>query len=230
MKRIGIYTISALVTLSATTSCSYREYSAIATGSSLGAIFGSSLGGLMGGPRGSDKGTLAGMVIGAAAGAAVVGQQQKQRTATPQTDDSGDGYDLRGGDVQYGSYNSPTYRERTSAHTDLEYLEVANVKFLDSNNNECLDADESAFIVMDIYNRADHEVYNVTPIITCANSRVLISPATTVSHIASGRGVRYKAALRAPRRLPDGQLAFKVSFGSGKARITAREFTINTRR
>lgn len=45
------------------TACSYNQYGAVATGSSLGGMFGSSIGGLMGGPRGADIGTLAGMVI-----------------------------------------------------------------------------------------------------------------------------------------------------------------------
>ena len=37
------------------TACSYNQYGAVATGSSLGGMFGSSIGGLMGGPRGADR-------------------------------------------------------------------------------------------------------------------------------------------------------------------------------
>lgn len=227
MKRISIPLLAVMVMLS-TTSCSYREYNAIATGSSLGAILGSSIGGLMGGPRGADKGTLAGMAIGAAAGAAVVNQNRAERSAERAADDA---YDYRSsGDVEYGSYNSPSYHEPVSAHSDLEYLEVTNVKFLDSNNNQCLDPEESAFIVMDIYNRADRAVYNVTPIVRCSDKRVLLSPATTVTQISSGRGIRYKVQVKAPRRLRFDVLTFSVSFSSGKARVNARDFSIRAAR
>lgn len=49
-------------------SCSYNQFGAVATGSSLGGMLGSSIGGLMGGPRGADCDTIAGMVIGGAVG------------------------------------------------------------------------------------------------------------------------------------------------------------------
>ena len=234
MKSYSIKALALLLLLSSTsTSCSYREYSAITSGSSLGAIFGSSIGGLIGGPRGSDKGTLAGMVIGAAAGAAVVNQskQKAERQARAADADYDDAYAAQrgnGADVQYGTYNTPSPANRMAAHSDLCFLEVTHVHFLDSNNNQCLDPDESAFIEFDLYNRADHTLYNVTPLITCTNKRVLVSPAATVASIASGRGIRYKAAIRAPHRLRAGNLGFTVSFGAGKSRITARQFTIQT--
>lgn len=236
MKSYPIKALALLLLLSSTsTSCSYREYSAITSGSSLGAIFGSSIGGLIGGPRGSDKGTLAGMVIGAAAGAAVVNQSKQKAERQARSADADADYDNayaaqrgNGADVQYGTYNTPSPANRMAAHSDLCFLEVTHVHFLDSNNNQCLDPDESAFIEFDLYNRADHTLYNVTPLITCTNKRVLVSPAATVASIASGRGIRYKAAIRAPHRLRAGNLGFTVSFGAGKSRITARQFTIQT--
>lgn len=236
MKSYPIKALALLLLLSSTsTSCSYREYSAITSGSSLGAIFGSSIGGLIGGPRGSDKGTLAGMVIGAAAGAAVVNQSKQKAERQARSADADADYDDayaaqrgNGADVQYGTYNTPSPANRMAAHSDLCFLEVTHVHFLDSNNNQCLDPDESAFIEFDLYNRADHTLYNVTPLITCTNKRVLVSPAATVASIASGRGIRYKTAIRAPHRLRAGNLGFTVSFGAGKSRITARQFTIQT--
>ena len=228
MKRYLIPSLALLVVLSSTTSCSYNQYGAITSGASLGAVFGSSIGGLMGGPRGSDKGTLAGVLIGAAAGAAVSSQIEKGRQADVRQDE--DGYATRqdNQDVEYGTYNSPGYRRHAAARTDLEYLEVTQVRFLDANNNQCLDSDESAFVEFDIYNRADHAIYNVSPQLRCNSRKVLISPAAIIESVPSGRGVRYKAAIRAPRRLPSAPLQFTVSFGTGKESIVAREFSIRT--
>lgn len=182
----------------------------------------------MGGPRGSDKGTLAGVLIGAAAGAAVSSQIEKGRQADARQDE--DGYATRqdNQDVEYGTYNSPGYRRHAAARTDLEYLEVTQVRFLDANNNQRLDSDESAFVEFDIYNRADHAIYNVSPQLRCNSRKVLISPAAIIESVPSGRGVRYKAAIRAPRRLPSAPLQFTVSFGTGKESIVAREFSIRT--
>ena len=77
MQKRFILLLSAALTLS---SCSsYRQFNAVATGSSLGGMFGSSIGGLMGGPRGADTGTLAGMVIGGAIGAAAAAPRSEQK-------------------------------------------------------------------------------------------------------------------------------------------------------
>lgn len=228
MKRYLIPSLALLVVLSSATSCSYNQYGAITSGASLGAVFGSSIGGLMGGPRGSDKGTLAGVLIGAAAGAAVSSQIEKGRQADTPQDEGGYAarHDCQA--VEYGTYNSPSYHRHASARTDLEYLEVTQVRFLDANNNQRLDADEAAFVEFDIYNRADHALYNVSPQLRCSNRKVLISPAAIIETVPSGRGVRYKAAIRAPRRLSAAPLQFTMSFGTGRESIVAREFSIRT--
>ena len=69
------------------TSCSYNQYGAVATGSSLGGMFGSSIGGLMGGPRGADKGTVMGMVIGGAIGAAATAPRNHNNRTDKKTKD-----------------------------------------------------------------------------------------------------------------------------------------------
>lgn len=223
--------IAALVLSGALTSCSYNQFGAIASGSSLGGMFGSSIGGLMGGPRGSDKGTLAGMVIGGVAGAVVTSQQNKK--STPDTPPVDDDMTYRPSQrranhnepVEYGTYSSPTY-PRSSARTELEYIEVTGIKFLDANNNHCLDPNESAFVQMDIYNRGDKTLYNVAPQINCSNNKVLISSAAIIEKITPGNGVRYKAAVRAPRRLRDKELTFSVNFGTGRQAVQAKTFRI----
>lgn len=219
----------AAATLLTQTSCSYREFSAITTGSSLGGLFGSSIGGLMGGPRGSDKGTIAGMVIGGAVGAAVTSASKSSSKTTANDQSRYEAADRHAayGDVEYGTYNSPSYGGRsTTSRTELGDIEVTNIRFLDANNNQRLDPDESAFIEMDLYNRSSSTVYNVTPQVKCSNGRVVFSSPATIASIASGQGMRYKTALRAPRHLSNGQLTFTVAFGSGKQSVTARTFTV----
>lgn len=192
-------------------------------------MFGSSIGGLMGGPRGSDKGTLAGMVIGGVVGAAVTAPRNNKTDQSASTTDYDDVdvYNRRGGDdVQYGTYNNPRYQSPAAATSDLEYIEVCNLHFLDSNNNQKLDREEDAFVVMDIYNRGDRTLYNVTPRITCDSKRVLISPAASIGSLAPGQGVRYKAAVKSTRRMNGGTLLFTIGFGSGKQAVTAKQFKI----
>lgn len=209
-------------------SCSYQQFGAVATGSSLGGMFGSSIGGLMSGPRGSNKGTLAGMVIGGVVGAAVTSQQNKtNNTATSNEYDEIDTYNRHENEeVQYGTYNNPRYQSPAAVMSDLEYIEVANLHFLDANNNQCLDRNEESFIVMDIYNRGNRTLYNLTPYITCNNKRVIISSPASIGNLALGQGVRYKAAVKCVRRLSDKILLFTVGFGSGSQAVTSKTFKI----
>lgn len=207
-------------------SCSYRQFNAVATGSSVGGMLGSSIGGLAGGPRGYDTGTLAGMVIGGAIGAAVTAP--KQNESDSRTSTAGDVYETE--EVRYGTYRSPKYTAPAATRVDLSELEICNVHFLDVNNNARLDLDEEACIVMDIYNRGNRTLYNVTPTITCSSRRVCISPAATVNSLQPGQGIRYRASVKATRRVKDEAVLFYVNFGSGKQTVKAKTFKILTGR
>lgn len=207
-------------------SCSYRQFNAVATGSSVGGMLGSSIGGLAGGPRGYDTGTLAGMVIGGAIGAAVTAPKQNESDSRTSTAD--DVYETE--EVHYGTYRSPKYTSPAATRVDLSELEICNVHFLDANNNARLDQDEEACIVMDIYNRGNRTLYNVTPAITCSSRRVSISPAATVNSLQPGQGIRYRASVKANRRLKEEAVLFYVNFGSGKQTVKAKTFKILTGR
>lgn len=223
------------------TSCSYRQFGAVATGSSLGGMLGSSIGGLMGGWRGADKGTVAGMLIGGAIGAVVTTQRNAGQRTPDETDTENmpDGYGYpsdgeytptprhRTDDrVTYGTYNSPRYRNPTARVSDLSCIDVSNIHFLDANNNRRLDNGEEATIVMDVYNRGNKTLYNVTPHIRCSSRRVMVSPAATVESIRPGRGIRYKTIVRAAKRLRGEELRFTVTFGTGRQAVEASSFSI----
>lgn len=200
-------------------SCSSSQLAGTAVGSSLGAIFGSSIGGVAGGPRGADLGRAVGLVAGGAAGAAVTAPRTERpeasrRTATSEPDG-------------YGSY-APA-RPGTTPQSAWDYIEVSNLRFVDANGNRCLDPDETAYIEFEMYNRSDWTLRDVAPRISCTNRRVIISPPAVVASMPPGGGVRYKAVVRAPRRLRAGrEIGFSVQFGSGRQLVTARSFTLRT--
>lgn len=213
--------IAFLLSLCLLTSCSYNQFGGVAAGSSLGALFGSSIGGLMGGPRGSDKGTLAGMVIGGAIGAAATAPRS-QKSSTAVDDDV---YTSPSNGVRYGSYKGDNYSSPTAARSEVADLTVENIYFLDENNNHRLDQGEQAYIVFDIYNESNKTLYNIAPNVTCSSKRVVVSPAATVQSIAPGKGVRYKAAIRASRSITS-TLTFTISFGYGAQKVVAKTFTL----
>lgn len=208
----------------ALTSCSSSQFYGTATGSSLGAMFGSSIGGLMGGPRGSDKGTLAGLIIGGAIGAAATAPRNHQTSPARTQDDEVCTPSTNGG-VSYGTYRSPRYQAGEAAYADVAGLSVENVCFLDDNNNRRLDEGEQAYIVFDIYNNSATTLYNVTPQVACNSRRVVVSAPATIASIAPQKGVRYKAAVRAARRV-SGELTFTISFGNGKQKAVAKSFKL----
>lgn len=239
IKRSLFVLLSLAVLLSSCTS--YQQFGAVATGSSLGGMLGSSIGGLAGGYRGHVRGTIAGMIIGGAVGAAVTAPSEDRTSkkmgrakdaagevgrVQDMDDDVYSGSSYSDDEVQYGTYNSPSYQSPAATTSDLDYIEVANVHFLDDNNNQALDRDEEAFLVMEIYNRGDKTLYNVTPQITCSSKRVLISPAATVNRMEPGVGIRYKAGVKPYRRIGDDYVTFTVSFSNGMQQVVAKTFRI----
>lgn len=212
--------LSMAVTLS---SCSYQQFSAVATGSTVGGMFGSSIGAIMGGQRGFDKGTIAGMVIGGVAGAVITAPHTPQTANSPTQPRT---YSYNSSEMQYDSYSR--YEAPYVEEGELRALEVSNLHFIDSNNNQRLDKDEKAYIVFDIYNHSGKTLYNVAPDIVCNSKRVVISSPASVASVLPGQGIRYKAAIVPVRRLRGEPLNFEISFGSGAQKAVAKCFTIET--
>lgn len=231
MKKSLSFLLPSLLLVASCTS--YQQVGGTFAGSSLGGMLGSSIGGLMGGYRGSAAGTIAGMVLGGAVGAIATSPretaserlQERDRQRSEQQQEC-----WETDEIGYGTYNEPSYSSPTAARSDLEYIEVANVRFLDDNNNRALDTNEQAYLVMDIYNRGEKMLVNVTPRISCSSSRVNISPAATVSEMKPGVGIRYKAAVKAWRRVNADRLTFTVSFTNGREEVVAKTFQIKAER
>lgn len=205
--------ISLLVLLAAALmlqSCSSSQFAGTATGGLFGGMLGSAIGGIIGGPRGSDIGTVVGAATGAAVGAAATAPDNKNRTDTH-------------------SYDSRTNRDRYPAPSrNREYgvLSIENISFDDYNGNNVLESGEPAYLIIDIYNRSNRYVSDVTPSITCSNSSIKISSAATILGIRAGEGIRYRATIRSPRRLQNGRVSFRITLPDG----TTRTATVTTRR
>ena len=219
--------IALLVSAVMLSSCgSYQQYNAAATGAMVGGVFGSAIGSIKGGWVGGNIGEAVGMVAGAATGAAISSQIEKNKAKRfNERYDAPDNYGY--GNESGGQYGMSPREVRP--YTPWDYLEVTNVKFIDTNHDGVLSSEEKGYLVMDIYNRGDCLLNDVAPIITCSNKRIAVSPTAIISSISSGEGIRYKAAVVSNRRLKDGFAIFTVTFGTGAKTVEAYKTKIRTR-
>ena len=220
MNKIGILFMAVCLLLS---SCSYQQFGAATTGSSLGGMFGSSVGGLMGGYRGHELGTVAGMATGAAIGIAATSKKSKpaKKEKEPEYYDDYDSYE------DYAA--KPSKKQRSAGtYNELNALSIERIHFTDANNNQYLEPDEHASLVMAIYNRGNETLYNIAPQVTCDNKRIRISPTAIVSELAPGQGFRYRAEVIASNKLKEGVTVFKVAFENGHDPIVKKTFSIKT--
>ena len=135
--KITAAAFAALILLSG---CTDRQMQGTMAGGSLGAIFGSSIGGLMGGPRGSDAGTALGMAVGAVVGNAVT--SPKARKANSNIDECDDS-----SNAPYSSrHPAAGGNDRYVSH--IEGLKVENIRFVDENRNQTIDAGEHAKVLL----------------------------------------------------------------------------------
>lgn len=101
----------------------------------------------------------------------------------------------------------------TSSAFTHNNIEIRNVNFIDSNNDGALSADETGKIMFEIYNRGNNEIRNIEPTVTASGDErnIYISPSIMVESIAPGHGIRYTAAVKASRRIKDGNVKLMVS-------------------
>ncbi len=223
-------------------------------GGSFGSILGSAIGGLAGGPRGSDLGTVIGMAGGAAVGAAIGSSCQNSGNSSQTSGNSYDsGFDsTNSGDDRLYDFSSSDYTGNYSAqqptasfpssHIDelngapLSYspnVEIVNARFVDDNQDNKLNRNETCKLIFEIRNRGTQAVYDVVPTVveTSGNKHIYISPNIHVEKIDAGKGIRYTAMVKADNRLKDGYARFCVSVVLGNRAISkVNEFTIPTTR
>lgn len=214
MKKIFVSLLTAMTMMSSCTS--YNQMNGVFSGSMLGGIFGSSIGGLMDGPRGHDAGQLMGMVIGGAAGAAVT---------TPRKATKYDDYDTYGRTKR----SAATTISESQMTREYDNLSIENLRFIDKNNNQAIDAGENAKIIFELKNNGSSTLYNITPVLGVSdNKRIMISPTAIIASLAPGRSVKYTAEVFGQKNLKNGIADFSIGFAKGDMVYTVREFQLNT--
>lgn len=232
-------------------------------GSAIGGLSGGPRGSDLGTIIGMAGGAVVGAVIGSQADheqadrEAAYQQDRVERRSgsdysnTPVTDnpeifDSNNGgddrlYDFKGKDYT-GDYSAlqPTTSMPTATVEDLgarfsysPTLEIVNARFVDDNEDNCLNRNETCKVIFEIVNRSYSPVYDVVPTVveTTGNKHIFISPRIHVEKISPGSGVRYTAMVKADRKLKDGMARFCVSvIHEGKSISKINEFNIPTKR
>ena len=195
---------------------SMSQFYGATTGASIGGMFGSAIGGVLDGPRGSDLGTVAGMAIGGIIGAAAT---------APKTDDG----NYRSSDYYY-DYGVDDYRQN-NAYSPYASIEIADLRFVDENNSNTLDAEEHAKLVFIIRNTGRDYVYDIAPVITVSGTKeIYLSPTAIVKELAPGKAVRYQSEVIATRKLKNGTVDFSIGFSDGDKLYTLRSFQLRTRK
>ncbi len=195
---------------------SYNQFAGVVTGASVGGMFGSAIGAVTDGPRGYDTGRLLGMAIGGIIGAAAT---------APKTQDG----NYRTSDM-YGDYGYEDYRENNS-YSPYADIQIVDLRFVDENNNNALDASEHAKLVFVIRNTGSHYVRDIAPVITVTGTKqIYLSPTAIVSELGPGKAVRYTSEVVASKKLKDGNVEFLIGLSDGNRQYTMTSFQLRTRR
>lgn len=149
-------------------------------------------------------------------------------------------YDFNGKDYT-GNYSaqqpttqmpSATVEELGTRFSYSPNLEIVNARFVDDNENNVLDRNETCKLIFEVMNRGNQPVYDVVPTVveTTGNKHIFISPSIHVEKIDAGSGVRYTAMVKADGKLKDGTARFCVSVIHGNKAISkVNEFNIPTK-
>ena len=107
-----------------------------------------------------------------------------------------------------------------------------NARFVDSNEDNTLNRNETAKVIFVIRNNGAHTFYDVVPTVieTTGNKHIFISPSVHVESIAPGNVIRYTAMVKADNRLKNGTACFCVSvIQGGKTISKVNQFDIPTK-
>ena len=208
MKKVIVMLLSALMLTSCYTTRMGGSPAAVSAGASIGGVLGSIVGDRAGGYGGSQFGALLGTVAGAAIGNAVTTPpKEKVYRETEETN------------VPSGSYNA------------VSGLQITNIRFIDDNRNQAIDAGESCKIIFEIVNAGDVAAYNIVPVVeeTSGMKHLQISPAAQVAYMDKDDHIRYTAVINAGKRLKSGEAVFRVYTSESNGAVSdIHEFSIPT--
>lgn len=208
MKKVIVMLLSALMLTSCYTTRMGGSPAAVSAGASIGGVLGSIVGDRAGGYGGSQFGALLGTMAGAAIGNAVTTPpKEKVYRETEETN------------VPSGSYNA------------VSGLQITNIRFIDDNRNQAIDAGESCKIIFEIVNAGDVAAYNIVPVVeeTSGMKHLQISPAAQVAYMDKDDRIRYTAVINAGKHLKSGEAVFRVYTSESNGAVSdIHEFSIPT--
>ena len=208
MKKLIVMLLSTLMLTSCYTTRMGGSPAAVSAGASIGGVLGSIVGDRAGGYGGSQFGALLGTVAGAAIGNAVTTPpKEKVYRETEETN------------VPSGSYNA------------VSGLQITNIRFIDDNRNQAIDAGESCKIIFEIVNAGDVAAYNIVPVVeeTSGMKHLQISPSAQVAYMNKDDRIRYTAVINAGKRLKSGEAVFRVYTSESNGAVSdIHEFSIPT--
>ncbi len=193
---------------------SMNQFYGATTGASIGGMFGSAIGGIADGWRGHDVGTVVGMAVGGIIGAAAT---------APKTDDG----NYRSSDYYY-DYDMDDYRQN-NAYSPFASIEIEELRFIDENDNQALDANEHAKLSFIIRNTGRDYVYDIAPVIIVSGTKAIyLSPTAIVKELGPGKAVRYRSEVIATKKLKNGYADFSIGLSDGDKLYTLRSFQLRT--
>lgn len=179
---------------------------AVSAGASIGGVLGSIVGDRAGGYNGSQFGALLGTVAGATIGNAVTTPRKEK--------------------VEYDTDNIPS-----ESYYAPSGLRITNIRFIDENRNQTIDANEKCKLIFDIVNDGDVAAYNVSPVVEEVSGlkHLQISPAAQISYMPVGNQIRYTAVIQGQKRLKSGEAVFRVYTTESNGAVSdSHEFSIPT--
>ena len=210
MKKIAILFLAVATLTSCYTSRMQGSPAAVSAGASIGGVLGSIVGDRAGGYNGSQFGALIGTVAGAAIGNAVTTPRKEK--------------------VQVEEYVYEENRPSESYYAPAG-LQITNIRFIDENRNQTIDANEKCKLIFDVVNDGDVAAYNVTPIVEeiSGMKHLQISPSAQISYMPVGNQIRYTAIIQGEKRLKAGEAVFRVYTSESNGALSdSHEFSIPT--
>lgn len=199
-------------------------------GAAIGGNVGGAIGGLIGdsnnGWRGRYRGSAIGTIVGTVAGAAI-----GNAATTPKKQE----------EYSYKVENTQTYKHSQGyqnhysdrRHTTLHNLKIRNIRFIDSNRNHVIEAEERCKVVFEIMNEGNRAAYNVVPVVveTTGMKHIYISSSVMIEQIAAHEGVKYTASIGAGNRLKTGEITIRIAVADEEGNeYDWQEFSLPTQR
>lgn len=184
---------------------------AVSAGASIGGVLGSIVGDRAGGYHGSQFGALLGTVTGAVVGNAVTTPRKEKVNEEEQP-------------RQPSNNPSESYYAPSG-------LQISNIRFIDENRNQTIDAEEKCKLIFDIVNNGKVAAYNVTPIVEEVSGlkHLIISPSAQISYMPVGNQIRYTVVVQGKKRLKDSEALFRIYTSESNGALSdSHEFSIPT--